>query len=81
MVISSSKLKSTREAAKQLGIHFITLHRYISAKKVPAPKVQKVGGIKVRLWSSRDIERVRKILPEIANGRTKRMKKNLKGKK
>lgn len=75
MVVSSSNLKSTRDAAKLLGIHFITLHRYILAKKVPAPKVQKVGGISIRLWSSADIDRVRKLLPKIANGRAKKSKK------
>jgi len=72
MVINRKKLKSTRDAAKELGVHAITLHRYISARKVPAPKVQMVGGIKVRLWSQRDIDRVRKLLSKIANGRKKR---------
>lgn len=72
MVINRNKLKSTRDAAKQLGIHPITLHRYVLAKKIPAPKIQKVGGVKVRLWSQQDIKRVRKLLPTIANGRKKR---------
>ena len=62
---------STRSAAKKLGIHFVTLQRYISAKKIPAPKAVKVGGSTVRAWSEEDIERVRKILPTIANGRRK----------
>ena len=75
MVINRRTLKSTRDAAKELGVHFITLHRYVLAKKVPAPKVQMVGAIRVRLWSQKDIERVRKLLPKIANGRTKKSKK------
>jgi len=74
MVISDKRLRSTREAAKELGVHYITLHRYVLAKKVPAPKVQKVGGIRVRLWRKGDIERVRELLPKISNGR-KRMKR------
>jgi len=69
MVINIKQLKSTRDAAKELGIHAITLHRYISAKKVPAPGIQRVGRIKVRLWSQKDIDRVRKLLPKIVNGR------------
>jgi len=73
MVINrKKKLRSTQDAARDLGIHAITLHRYILAKKVPAPDVQTVGGIRVRLWSKGDIDRVRKILPKIANGRAKR---------
>jgi excisionase family DNA binding protein len=65
---------STREAAKQLGIHFITLHRYILDKKVPAPRVRVMGGVKFRVWSKSDIDRVRKLLPKIANGRKTRHK-------
>ncbi|PYP90063.1 MAG: hypothetical protein DMG65_12630 [Candidatus Angelobacter sp. Gp1-AA117] len=66
---------STREVAKLLGIHVVTLHRYILDKKVPAPKVQVTGGVKFRVWNKRDIERVREILPKIANGRKTRHQK------
>jgi len=60
MVIRKCKLRSTREAAKVLGIHHITLQRYVMTKKVSAPSVQKVGGVRVRLWRKEDIENVRK---------------------
>jgi len=78
MVINRKPLKSTRDAAKELGIHAITLHRYISAKKVPAPEIQQVGRIEVRLWSQKDIDRVRQLLPKIANGRRKKKGRRLK---
>jgi hypothetical protein len=74
MVISESDLKSTREAAEALGIHHITLQRYVASKKVPAPGVRMVGGVRVRLWSTEDIERVRRVLPTIANGRRHKKK-------
>lgn len=77
MVINRKQLKSTRDAAKELGIHAITLHRYIAAKKVPAPEVQRVGRIKVRLWSQKDIDRVRQLLPKIRNGRKKKRSEGL----
>jgi hypothetical protein len=66
---------STRDAAKQLGLDATTLSRYIAAKKVPAPKTVTTGGITVHLWTQRDIERVRKLLPKIKNGRKHRYKK------
>jgi len=66
---------STRDAAKQLGLDATTLSRYIAAKKVPAPKVVSTGGITVHLWTQRDIERVRKLLPKLKNGRKTRYKK------
>jgi hypothetical protein len=38
----------------------MTLQRYIAAGKITPPRLQKVGGITVRLWDFRDIERVRR---------------------
>jgi hypothetical protein len=45
-------------------------------KKLPAPKTVKLGGLRVHAWSERDIERVRKLLPKIKNGRKLRYKKS-----
>jgi excisionase family DNA binding protein len=47
---------STSQVAKLLGIGYDTLHRWIQQKKIPAPKAQLVGGVRVRLWSKKDIE-------------------------
>jgi excisionase family DNA binding protein len=69
---------STRDAAKQLGVTATTLSRYIAAKKIPAPKTVRTGGITVHLWTERDIERVRKLLPKIKNGRKLRYRKSKK---
>jgi hypothetical protein len=66
---------STRQAAKELGVHFTTLSQYITVKKIPAPKTIEIGGRHVHLWTERDIERVRKLLPKIKNGRKLRYKK------
>ena len=66
---------STRQAAKELRISFPTLSRYIGARKIPVPPVQEIGGGKFRVWSEQDIERVRKLLPKIANGRKTRYQK------
>jgi hypothetical protein len=69
---------STRDAAKQLGVTATTLSRYIAAKKILAPKTVRTGGITVHLWTERDIERVRKLLPKIKNGRKLRYRKSKK---
>ena len=66
---------STTQAAKKLGIALSTLSRYISDKKIPAPEIVEIGGLMVHSWSEADIERVRKLLPKIANGRKLRYKK------
>jgi len=66
---------TTRQAAKKLGLDVSTLSRYISAKKVPSPRVLNVGAFQVHSWTEEDIERVRALLPKIANGRRTRHKK------
>jgi len=72
-----SKL-STEQVAKKLGIGKSSLSRYILAGKVPAPKETMAGGIRLRLWSKKDIERLREVLPKIANGRKTRYQKQSK---
>ncbi len=66
---------STREAARMLGVDRITLQRYIAKKVIVAPALRKLGGGRFREWSSRDIEKVRKQLPKVRNGRRRRKKK------
>jgi predicted DNA-binding transcriptional regulator AlpA len=76
MVISIMNGLSSRDAARKLGLSFTSLNRYIAAKEIPLPPLVRVGGVRVRLWSDKDIERVRKILPKIKNGRKLRYKKS-----
>jgi len=66
---------SSREAARRLGISFTSLNRYIAAKKIPVPEVQEFGGGQLRIWTEQDIEKVRTLLPKIANGRKTRYQK------
>ena len=54
---------------------YTAINRYIAANKIPAPPVQRVGATQFRAWTEDDIDRVRKVLPKIANGRKTRHKK------
>jgi predicted site-specific integrase-resolvase len=57
------KACSSREAAKKLKISLMTLQRYIAdGNWIKAPVLQKIGGVKVRLWTARDIKRARKLM-------------------
>ena len=69
---------SSRDAAKKLGISYTSLNRYIAENKIPLPPLMTLGAVKARLWSERDIDRVRLILPKIANGRRTRYQKQTK---
>ena len=69
------KQYSTREVAEKLGLHLVTIQTYIAEGKIPAPPLLKVGKGKLRIWTDEDIEKVRQILPKIANGRKTRYQK------
>jgi predicted site-specific integrase-resolvase len=51
---------STVQAAKVLKIGYATLHRWIASGRFKPPKLRKVGGLSVRLWTRADIRRARK---------------------
>jgi hypothetical protein len=66
---------STRQAAKKLGITDVALGKYIKVGKLAAPLTILVGARNVHVWTDRDIETVRQLLPKIANGRKTRYSK------
>jgi len=73
---------STREAAKRLGISFTSMNRYIAESKIPVPPLIEIGSTSARLWTEDDVEKVRGVLPKIANGRkTRHVRKKGPGKK
>ncbi len=56
-------VKTTREAATQLGVSRVTLQRYIAKKLITPPKPVKMGKkSKIRFWTTKDIQRVKKEL-------------------
>src|SRR5215475_13462563 len=69
---------SLLEAARKLRIPASTLSTYLSAKKIPAPKTITSGRMTIHLWTDKDIDRVRKLLPKIKNGRKTRYQKKKK---
>jgi len=66
---------SSEQVAKRLGISKSALSRYILTGKIIAPPETMAGGMRMRLWSESDIERLKEALPKIANGRKTRYKK------
>jgi len=48
---------STVQVAKLLGVHQPNFQRAIKRGMIPAPPLTDVGGIKVRVWSPKDVRR------------------------
>jgi transposase len=63
---------STRQAAQKLGVTILTLQRHVSAGTVEGPPLQNIGGVTIRLWTARDIEKARKVLAATRPGRKKK---------
>ena len=56
------KTYSTKRVAQMVGINISTLHRWLlySEPRLREPRRVKNGGINIRIWTPRDVERVRK---------------------
>jgi excisionase family DNA binding protein len=50
---------STREVAELVSVHLATLEEWLSSEKVKSPKTLQIGGQTYRLWTDRDVERLR----------------------
>jgi hypothetical protein len=58
------KTFSTPQVSKLVGVHTITLERWLASGKVATPKRLRVGGRVVRIWTVKDLARVRKYKQE-----------------
>jgi hypothetical protein len=56
---------NTQQAAKAAGIAVMTLHRWVVAKRLKAPKLRIRNGRAVRLWGNADLARLIKLKQEI----------------
>ena len=56
---------NTQQAAGAVGISMMTLHRWIVAKRIKAPKLRIRNGRAVRLWGKADLDRLRKLKQQI----------------
>jgi hypothetical protein len=64
---------STATVASDVGVSKLTLIRWLMAGKIKEPRRVKQGGVELRLWTGRDVERVRKY--KLANYRKGRGRK------
>jgi hypothetical protein len=62
--IFSMKIYSTGEVARELGIHKTTLLRWLYSGKLKEPRRIEQPGVDYRLWSEKDLERVRRYKEE-----------------
>jgi len=58
------RLYATSEVANMLGIQRPNLQRLIRGKRIPFPPLERIGTLKVRLWTKADVERARKAMKE-----------------
>jgi predicted site-specific integrase-resolvase len=54
------KTYSTKQAAANAGIHWVTLHRWLAKGHVRASQHIQMNGTKLWRWTDADVEKVRK---------------------
>jgi excisionase family DNA binding protein len=64
-----AKAFSTSDAAKQIGVSRQTLQSWIEKKRFPAPTLEKVGRVSIRLWTEANIKRARRFKGTLKPGR------------
>ena len=52
---------TTAEAAKRVGIHQVTLQKWIAAGRFKAPKPTLIGAVGYRLWTAKDVAALLKV--------------------
>ena len=55
---------STAQVARMIGVHKVTLKRWLLEGKMKEPRKVRVGNVDARIWIDRDVERVRKYKQE-----------------
>ena len=61
-ICTSVRTYSTQQAAKKVGIHWVTLHRWLAAKKVrPTIAVPMDAGRTLWRWTEKDIAKLEKL--------------------
>jgi excisionase family DNA binding protein len=58
------KTLSTPEVAQLVGVHEVTLERWLATRKIASPKQLRTGRRTVRLWTNQDAERIKKFKQE-----------------
>ncbi len=53
------KTYSTAEAAKLIGVNRVTLQNWLIDGKVSEPKKVSAGAVQIRVWTDRDVQRVK----------------------
>ena len=67
---------TTAETARRVGIHQVTLQKWIAAGRLKAPKPVLIGAVGYRLWSAKDVAALLKVKQAIYRKGGGRKKKN-----
>lgn len=68
---------TTVQVARLLGVGRDTIYRWLRQGKIPSAKVARLGNVRVRLWTERDIAKIRQYMkqnPYQSRGRKRKTK-------
>jgi excisionase family DNA binding protein len=67
---------SISEAARLLGIHRATLHRWIEKRVVPEPVTQEIAGSQIRYWTDETFTKLKQYKAEQYRKKPRRKARN-----
>ncbi|HSZ00417.1 MAG TPA: MerR family transcriptional regulator [Terriglobales bacterium] len=48
------------EVARDIDVQRATLYEWIRKKKIPSPRLRKASGVRLRVWTSDEVEQIKK---------------------
>jgi predicted site-specific integrase-resolvase len=69
-----TKVYGTPKAAKLVGVHYLTLHRWISEGKIKPNGIPLADGRVLYQWTDQDIQNAKKVKEETRLGRPPKTK-------
>lgn len=52
------------EVARDIDVQRATLYEWIRKRKIPTPRLRKVSGVRFRVWTSDEVEQIKKYKAE-----------------
>jgi predicted DNA-binding transcriptional regulator AlpA len=56
--------RSISEVAREIVVQRATLYEWIRKRKIPTPRLRMVSGVRLRVWTDREVEEIKKYKAE-----------------
>lgn len=65
------------EVAREIDVQRATLYEWIRKKKIPSPRLRKLSGVRLRVWTRDEVEQIKRYKAEFYQKKPTLRKKKL----